>query len=184
MFLLLLALLLYWDNQNIVWRALLACALHESGHFMAITACRGRVNKLRISAVGAEMLMDPAHGLSYGKELLCTLAGPGMNLLLAAGGAQAGMPVWAGLNLVLGCFHLLPVFPMDGGRALYLLLCLAAEEEQAARWTKTISCVLASLLLAGGAALWVHTGGNFTLLLVGGWIFGIFGKQKDLSTLV
>ena len=31
-FLLLMAWLLYWDGQGIVPLALLACALHESGH--------------------------------------------------------------------------------------------------------------------------------------------------------
>ena len=140
------------------------------------------MRKLRVSAVGAEMVLDPARRLSYGKELLCTLAGPGINLLLAIVGAWAGLTVWAGLNLVLGCFHLLPAFPLDGGRALYHLLCLVTEETRAARVTRVASGFLAAVLLTVGAALWVCTGGNFTLLLVGGWIFGVFGKQKDLST--
>lgn len=183
-FLLLMALLFYFDQNGVIWLALLACFLHECGHWAIIHLCGGKVCRIHVRAVGAEMVLDPAHCLSYRREWLCTIAGPATNLLLAAAGAWAGASLWAGLNFILGCFHLLPVLPLDGGRCCYLLGCMVTEEERARRLMQIVSLILSVLFTIVGAYLFFSTGGNPTLLIVGGWIFSAFGKQKDLSTLV
>ena len=72
-FLLLTAWLNYLDRQGVVPLALLACALHELGHWAALRALGVRVRRVRLTAVGAEMEVD--RGLSYGGELLAALAG-------------------------------------------------------------------------------------------------------------
>ena len=76
-FLLLMALLFYFDQNGVIWLALLACFLHECGHWAIIHLCGGKVCRIRVRAVGAEMVLDPAHCLSYRREWLCTIAGPG-----------------------------------------------------------------------------------------------------------
>ena len=182
-FLLVLAFLYYMDNRLLL-AGVAACILHELGHLAAISACGGAVTKLRLSAVGAEMVLDRKQMLSYGRELFCTLAGPCVNLTLALIGGWLGASVWAGLNLVLGCFQLLPVLPLDGGRAFYLLLCILIGEESAMTISAMLGRILSVGLVAAGTAQAVHTRGNFTLLLVGIWIFSAFGKQKGLSTSV
>ena len=63
-FLLLTAWLNYLDRQGVVPLALLACALHELGHWAALRALGARVRRVRLTAVGAEMEVD--RGLSYG----------------------------------------------------------------------------------------------------------------------
>ena len=112
-FLLLTAWLNYLDRQGVVPLALLACALHELGHWAALRALGARVRRVRLTAVGAEMEVDRT--LSYGGELLAALAGPGANLALAlAFSPLTGGGLFAGLNLALACFNLLPVGQMDG----------------------------------------------------------------------
>ena len=54
-FLLLTAWLNYLDRQGVVPLALLACALHELGHWAALRALGARVRRVRLTAVGAEM---------------------------------------------------------------------------------------------------------------------------------
>ena len=52
--LLMLAALYYLDGQGVLPLALLACALHEAGHWLAIRALGGRITALRLTCVGAE----------------------------------------------------------------------------------------------------------------------------------
>ena len=61
-FLLLTATLYYLDGDGVVAWALLACALHELGHYAAVRLLGGRVEFLRLTCVGAEMRLElPAY---------------------------------------------------------------------------------------------------------------------------
>lgn len=101
----------------------LASALgHELGHLAALKAAGARVTQIRLTAFGAEILADTRR-LSYPREMLCTLAGPAVNLALAIFFARVvGNFEAAGANLLLGCFNLLPIPALDGGRTLHLLV--------------------------------------------------------------
>lgn len=95
---------------------------HELGHLAALKAAGARVTRIRLTAFGAEILADTRR-LSYPREILCTLAGPAVNLVLAVFFARVtGNFEAAGANLLLGCFNLLPVPALDGGRTLHLLV--------------------------------------------------------------
>lgn len=164
----LLALLIYLDGQGIVLRALLACALHEFGHWVVIRVLGGRVSALRLSAVGAEMRLDPVYPLSYFREAAAALAGPVVNLLTAFAAAHGGHYLFAGVNLCLGVLNLVPAAPLDGGRALGCVLGQISPRcaEMAAR---LIAPVFAGGLLGLGAAAW-RGWGNLSLFLVGLWL--------------
>lgn len=176
-FLLLMAWLNYCDTQNLLPAALCAAAVHELGHLAAVYALGGRVCRLRLTAAGAELRLEGT--MSYGRELLCALAGPLVNLLLAFGAAQLRAVVFAGLNLVLGLFNLLPLSVLDGGKALSCGASVLFGPESARcllRWTDWV--LAAALLLCGGVMLW--GGGNVTLLIVGAWLLCAFlrGEKK------
>ena len=100
----------------------LAAICHELGHLAALRLVGVRVERLRLTAFGAELRADTRF-LPYGKEILCTLAGPAVNLLLALLLARvSGDYLLAGANLIQGCFNLLPIYPLDGGRVISCLL--------------------------------------------------------------
>ena len=117
-------LLVGWFTMVNGWRltgmVLSAAAIHELGHYVVLRLLGGRVTALRVSVFGAEMETDGA-ALSYGRELMAVLAGPMANLLAGLVLARVGYPAAAGAHLVLCAFNLLPVRPLDGGRAFYLL---------------------------------------------------------------
>ena len=103
--------------------------MHECGHLAALALFRVPVLGLRLGAMGAVLYAPGAARLSYGRELAVTLAGPAVNLvcapLVAALAARWGWDwgyLFAGAHTVLGVYNLLPIPPLDGGRALYLLL--------------------------------------------------------------
>jgi len=163
--------------------------LHELGH--SFTARRFGVNVRRI-------LLMPIGGMAEfdaiprrpRSELLITLAGPAVNFLIAAvlatfvrfpgGFAQwqpTGLPLGLGelgrylltANLVMGCFNLIPVFPMDGGRILRALLATRLPYVSATFWAMSIGKVLA--VLAVLAALYNGSylvAGLFVFILIAG----------------
>ncbi|MCD8376467.1 MAG: peptidase M50 [Oscillospiraceae bacterium] len=167
-FLLMAAALLYLDGQALALQGALACALHELGHWLAIRRLGGRVYRLRLTLVGAEMSLNPRYPLSYWREALAALAGPAASLLCAALAARWGLYLFAGVNLCYGLFNLLPIYPLDGGRSL---LCLLSNfgltgAERAAHWT---SVVCSGLLLGLGWTAWSRWG-NPTLLCAALWL--------------
>lgn len=176
-FLLLLALMLYLDEAGLLPWACLACLLHELGHYGAVRLVGGRVRRLRLTAVGAEMELASPYGLSYGEEWIVTMAGPGASLLAAWGAARLGALLggegwffFSGLNLITGLFQLLPVRPLDGGRALTLLLS-ALWSEEVAEWVCGLcSASVVLLLLLTGAALWGRGIGGLSLAVTVLWL--------------
>lgn len=175
-FLLLGAALLYLDTQGIFPWAMLACAVHEFGHYAAVKLLGGRLLRLRLTVMGGEMQLSPRYPLSYGRELAAVLAGPAANLAAVflavspAGGGGETAWLFAGLNLAIGCFNLLPADPLDGGYALKLLLSVLLSPQAAERAAHMLSCITALLMLAAGVALLYKTRYNFTLLIVAIWI--------------
>lgn len=161
-------LLLGWFAAVNGWRPLAAvlsaAILHELGHWAALRLLGARLLSLRLGALGAVMETDSGR-LSYGGELAAVLAGPGTNLLcaLVLSALGPGTEALVGAHLILGAFNLLPVRPLDGGRALCLLLTwlLGPRGEEAARWISAVSALAAAVGLAFVIRL---TGGSLWLL--------------------
>ncbi len=95
----------------------IAAAFHELCHMAAVHAVGGRVNSLKVLPFGAVMVVEEISGL---KEGFCALAGPLGSFLLVL--FIRPFPVLGICGLVQGLFNLLPVYPMDGGRILRILL--------------------------------------------------------------
>ena len=172
-FLLLAAGLYYLDTQGVVLWAALAAALHELGHYVVIRLFGGRVTLLRLTCVGAEMVLSARRPLSLSGQLCAALTGPVVNLALAFSGARLADGergyLFAGLNLALGLFNLLPAAQLDGGRALRCVLLLLGREEGADRAVRAVSAGLALALVAAGVFA-LGSGGNVTLLLTALWL--------------
>ena len=101
---------------------LLASMVHELGHFLVLRILGARIRGIRLEMLGVVMETDTFR-LSYPKELAAALAGPAANLLFAAflAGRERCL-VLVGANLSLCLFNLLPIPPLDGGRAAELCL--------------------------------------------------------------
>lgn len=145
---------------------LAAAAVHELGHGVVLRLLGAEITGMRVGVLGAVLETDSG-GLSYGGELAAALAGPAANLLAASALAALGGGRWleaVGAHLILCVFNLLPIYPLDGGRALYLLaswLAGPAAGETAVRWTGTAAA--AALAAALGFVIW-RTGGSLWLL--------------------
>ena len=97
---------------------ILAAAVHELGHLLALRLCGGQVMRIFLRAGGARIEAAP---LKLGRELICILAGP------AAGAATILawriFPELALAGLLQTAFNLLPLPYLDGGRAWRNICC-------------------------------------------------------------
>ena len=108
-----LALLLLTVPLKLLAAAAVAAGFHELCHICAVRALGGRVEGAAFTVGGAVLDIS---GLSSGAEALAAAAGPlGSFLLLLC---VRIFPALALCAFVQGCFNLLPVYPLDGGRIL------------------------------------------------------------------
>lgn len=139
-----------------------AAAVHEAGHVLALRLCGARILGIRPEPCGLVLDADLSR-LSYAQELLCVLAGPIADLVPALVLARAGWTMTAGACLVLCLYALLPIPPLDGGRALILVCSWLAgpDGERAARRIGG-----GALVLACAAAVWLvrYSGGSLWLI--------------------
>ncbi len=90
-----------------------AALIHELGHLLALWVAGERVRMLELGAFGARIETGP---LEPETELVCALAGP-----LAGALVCLGWRLWPEAALAAAiqtAFNLLPLLPLDGGRAL------------------------------------------------------------------
>lgn len=156
--------------------------MHECGHLAALAAFRVPVEGVSLGAFGATICARTER-LSYGRELLATLSGPAVNLICAPLiGALARQNGWAwgylfaGAHALLGVYNLLPVPPLDGGRALYLLIAWRFGPDAGERAATAAGLLCALALTALGAYLALAHGGALFLLAAAGLLKEIFKK--------
>ena len=113
-----LALMLLLFPLQFLVGVLLAALIHELGHLLALKIAGGRVLSIRLRSFGARIEAAP---MSPGRTALCALAGPAAGALTIF--AYKTFPELALAGLVQTVFNLLPVYPLDGGRALRNICC-------------------------------------------------------------
>ena len=143
--------------QGVVFSLLIfACVLaHEFGHAIAARRYGIRTPDITLLPIGGVARLERMPE-KPGEEIVVALAGPAVNVVIAAVllllGARMDMASLAALenpaasmlgqlaaiNLFLVVFNLVPAFPMDGGRVLRALLALRRGPAQATRITARV----------------------------------------------
>ena len=152
----LLASFLYFCGGWAAVAALFTAALaHELGHLSAIALSGAEVRRVRFGASGAVIDLDGQ--LTFRQEMAIAAAGPVAGILFAWICFLADTPYYCYVGLIsllASVFNLLPVYPLDGGRLAFLLMCAVMPEETA----KTILRVIGTAcgLLVTGTGICLH----------------------------
>ena len=156
-----------------------AAILHEAGHLITLAVCKVRVEEICVTAFGAEIRADLRY-VPYGKDILCTLAGPVCNIAAALIlGRATSAHLLAGANLLQGMFNLLPLTGLDGARVLQLLLCLVLDPIRAERISRVVELTGAvGLAVITLHLVCLHHAGGFVLLALVGIFVSIWREMR------
>lgn len=125
--------------------ALAAALVHELCHIAAVIASGGKIYSLNIGTKGMMMEASP---MEPWQRLFCTLTGPAGSLLLLA--FSEYIPKTALCGLVQGLYNLIPVYPLDGGRALSCLTGMLFSPDRAQRICTGVKWAVFLIITAAG----------------------------------
>lgn len=123
---------------------LFSAAWHELCHCISLKLCSHSIEEIVIGANDTEIRTGC---LSEKETVICALAGPigGLILLLFS----EYFPKLGLCALLQSAFNLLPVYPLDGGRALRSIVCLLFPDRIAKNICNGVEAFLIILMLLG-----------------------------------
>jgi stage IV sporulation protein FB len=129
--------------------------IHEMGHVTAAWVYGWRMDTVELLPFGGVAKIEEWGTVPAREEFIVALAGPFhhvfivmMSFLFFLGGwwSKEWMEYFIQGNLMLACFNLLPIYPLDGGRVLQSLLSYILPYQWCINWTIGISFFLSALL--------------------------------------
>lgn len=174
----------------------LSILFHELGHAIVAQRLHLTIERIHLFLFGgmAELKNRPR---TPGQEALVALAGPFASFVLgivAWGLSLVLPPVWstanlmaaflAQMNLLLALFNLIPIYPLDGGRALRALFWTwNGRYSQASHRMQQVSIVLILVVMAVtlfDILLWKSPYTVLFFMLTGYLIYTVFTARKEL----
>lgn len=115
-----LSLIMYFKDYRIALLALLTCLLHEIGHLSAMQLFGVGINKIAFYGGGIKIFSDTKNINSFSKDIFILLSGSLFNFLLAVVSyfTSEKLMLFSIINVLIGCFNLLPFSYFDGGNIL------------------------------------------------------------------
>lgn len=171
--------MLTFDTAGLVLPCLLASFIHECGHFLMMLAVKDKPARIHVGLFGVRVERRSDCRVSYIAAAVVSLGGPLMNILCFFLFWKCGDWQTALVHVTLGGFNLLPVYSLDGGEALYSVLCRWVSEQTAERVGLGLSVITVFPLTVLGVWLFLNADYNFTLLFLCGYlILLLFLKEK------
>ncbi|MEG0614493.1 MAG: site-2 protease family protein [Oscillospiraceae bacterium] len=122
-----IALLVLLKEQKYTLFGIYACIIHEFGHAFVMRILGINIGNVIFYGAGIKIVYKSDRILPLWKDIIVLFAGSATNLLLAFAmlifsAGKENFLIFAGTNIVLGIFNLLPINCFDGGRIAELLI--------------------------------------------------------------
>lgn len=147
--------------------------IHELGHALAASFFSWRIKHITLLPFGGVVEMDEHGNRPLLEESIVILAGPLQHLWLIGVAFCFYQLDWLSLdhysqflslNLMVLLFNLLPIWPLDGGKLVFLLMSYLKPFPDAHRWTLYISCI-SIILFTGFTLILMPTNLNVWIIL-------------------
>ena len=178
-------LLFFFNSPRSILFLLGAALWHEAGHFLAISLTHNRAKRILLCPMGAQIELEKKL-CGYREDFAVFLAGPLFNFLFCAvllffirREPSRDLIFFFGCHFLLGAFNLLPLSGLDGGRALFSLLCFAWDPLCAGKFVRLCGLLFLCVIFCLSLFLLWKTGGNFSLLLMDLFLAGEFFLARD-----
>ncbi len=172
------------DTTDTAALALCAAVIHEAGHMLCMLICGERPSEIFFAPFGMSITR-----LSHGgcrREIAIALAGPAANLFAAAvllavmaASKATGLLKPAVVNISLAVFNLLPIEPLDCGRAVKYRLMCCMNTVRAERAAFVLGVVFLVPLAVMGFYVLIRSRYNVTLLLACVYLSWMLLKRKE-----
>ena len=165
------------DRSHTAAICLLCAAIHESGHLIALYRFGSFPERISLSLFDIAISDNRKPLRGQREELTVIMAGITANLtaMIVFIGVKLYFPTdfaddMIYSNLILALFNGLPVYSLDGGQALYIILCKWLKLKYAEIAADIISFAVLVPMLAAGFLLLIISGYNFSLLLASAYL--------------
>ena len=145
--------------------------LHELGHFCAAKFVKAEVKRVCFYPFGITIELKDGYVKNPVSEVIVALAGPFTNgiivlfaLLCIPDEELSAFVVMS--SAIIGIMNLLPILPLDGGRAVKAVLTIRWGFVKAFNFTVRLSRVFTALLFVFGIIVLIVSRFNFSILLI------------------
>jgi stage IV sporulation protein FB len=160
--------------------------VHEMGHAAAASFFSWRIKKISLLPFGGVAEMDEHGNRPLKEEAIVVLAGPLQHVWMVAGAyvlqffnlfPEDLFPLFIQYNFMILIFNLFPVWPLDGGKLVFLLLSLKDSFSNAHRLTLIISFI--SLFLFSVVILITAPAHINVWVIIGFLFFSLYYEWKQ-----
>lgn len=172
------------DVTNTAVLALCAAAVHECGHLFCMLCFGERPSRMFVAPFGLCITRFASGG--YRREIFIAFAGPLANIfvaavltaiMLACHLPQLFKPVI--VNVALAVFNLIPIEPLDCGRAVRCWLMCRMNTVRAERAAFAVGVIFLVPLCAAGFYVLIKSRYNITLLLASVYLSFMLLKRSE-----
>ena len=148
--------------------------LHEIAHIFTLKIFGEKIYEVRFRAFGIQIKRYESVNISYFKETIISLSGPFINLLIfiiflifykLSGLSFDGICIMS-VNFILFLINIIPIYPLDGGKAVYYILLSNIDYNGAKKYSRIISFVILIPLIFLSVVIFFVSGFNISLILI------------------
>lgn len=200
-------LIFYFTNQVELYAFFIAFAIiHEISHMIVAILVGKKIERVELLPLGInvsfKILVEDYNkriikgSISNLKNLLVAVAGPFINFAIAiilynlnilnnniTINSQINLEIIVYINLLIGFFNLIPIFPLDGGRIMKEILCILFGKRIALEKTNVISNIsIIILTILSSAIIYIVKNIAMFFIIIYLWIL-VVRENKKYDTL-